>query len=174
MYSKVSYWCAGSWQVASDPRVSARKKEVLSTLASSRHREWPDRARAGLGRDSQVDQRIDISLAVQGVHCRVDLAVECFGRGCAHIIPPLYLAENYDASSACAAEKSVALGLEWTPQRALAAMDRDAVATAILSLSMPGVWFGDAQTACRTARRCNETPPSSLAATRAASACEIR
>ncbi|MGA8771469.1 MAG: hypothetical protein WB610_13990, partial [Rhodomicrobium sp.] len=39
------------------------------------------RARNLLSRDSPVDQRIDISLAVQGFDGRVDFAIKCFGIG---------------------------------------------------------------------------------------------
>ena len=35
-------------------------------------------------------------------------------------------------------------------------MDQNGVAVAILSMSTPGVWFGDAQVARETARRSNE------------------
>jgi len=73
-----------------------------------------------------------------------------------HIIPPFYLAENYDRIVSLRGGEITRAWLEWTPQHTLAAMDRHAVATAILSLSMPGVWFGDVEAARRTARRCNE------------------
>jgi len=46
--------------------------------------------------------------------------------------------------------------LSWTPEQAIAAMDKHSVATAVLSLTFPGVWFGDPQAAARTARRVNE------------------
>jgi predicted TIM-barrel fold metal-dependent hydrolase len=46
--------------------------------------------------------------------------------------------------------------LSWVPEQAIAAMDKQAVATAVLSLTTPGVWFGDANVAAQTARRVNE------------------
>src|SRR5262245_25072033 len=73
-----------------------------------------------------------------------------------HIIPPFYLAENHDRILDLRGGRISPAWLQWTPQHTLDAMDQHDVATAILSLSMPGVWFGDAQAARRTARRCNE------------------
>ena len=65
-----------------------------------------------------------------------------------HFVPPVYLAENRDRVSPAA--------LQWEPQKALDAMDAQNVATAVLSLPLPGVWFGDAQAARRMSRLCNE------------------
>jgi 6-methylsalicylate decarboxylase len=65
-----------------------------------------------------------------------------------HFVPPAYLAENRDRVSAAA--------LQWEPQKALDAMDAENVATAVLSLPLPGVWFGDAQAARRMSRLCND------------------
>ncbi len=44
----------------------------------------------------------------------------------------------------------------WSPAKAVADMDRDGVATSIVSVTTPGVWFGDAQQARRLARDCND------------------
>jgi predicted TIM-barrel fold metal-dependent hydrolase len=65
-----------------------------------------------------------------------------------HFVPPAFLAENRDRVSPAA--------LEWAPQKALDAMDAENVATAVLSLPLPGVWFGDVQAARRMSRTCNE------------------
>jgi len=65
-----------------------------------------------------------------------------------HFVPPIFLAENRDRVSPAA--------LQWEPQKALDAMDAQNVATAVLSLPLPGVWFGDAQAARRMSRLCNE------------------
>lgn len=45
---------------------------------------------------------------------------------------------------------------DWTPQRSIEDMDRGGVATAIVSISEPSVWFGDNAAARRLARDCNE------------------
>ena len=46
--------------------------------------------------------------------------------------------------------------MNWTPARALEDMDRDGVATSIMSTSEPSVYFGDAAAARALARECNE------------------
>ncbi|HLI98352.1 MAG TPA: amidohydrolase family protein [Bradyrhizobium sp.] len=73
-----------------------------------------------------------------------------------HIIPPFYLSENRDRIAGSRGGEISRAWLEWTPQQSLAAMDAHGVQTAILSLSSPGVWFGDAQEARTLSRRINE------------------
>ncbi|HYL83668.1 MAG TPA: amidohydrolase family protein [Candidatus Angelobacter sp.] len=46
---------------------------------------------------------------------------------------------------------------DWTPQKSLDAMDKGGVATSILSISDPGVWFGDNAAARSLARECNDS-----------------
>jgi predicted TIM-barrel fold metal-dependent hydrolase len=45
---------------------------------------------------------------------------------------------------------------DWSPQASLEVMDQNGIATAITSLSAPGVYFGDDAFARDLARRCNE------------------
>src|ERR1017187_1756295 len=45
---------------------------------------------------------------------------------------------------------------DWTPQKSIDQMDKGGVATSILSISDPGVWFGDNAAARALARECND------------------
>jgi predicted TIM-barrel fold metal-dependent hydrolase len=73
-----------------------------------------------------------------------------------HFVPPFYLAENHDRIAQSRGGQLSAAWLEWTPRRTLDAMDRNGVAAVVLSMSTPGVWFGDGTVAHATARRSNE------------------
>lgn len=73
-----------------------------------------------------------------------------------HMIPPFYLAENRDRIVAAGGGRMNPAYLTWTPEQALAAMERNGVASAVLSLSPGGFWSGDREAAARTARRVNE------------------
>jgi predicted TIM-barrel fold metal-dependent hydrolase len=44
----------------------------------------------------------------------------------------------------------------WTPEQSIADMDRGGVAAAVVSITNPGIWFGDAGQTRRLARACNE------------------
>ena len=45
---------------------------------------------------------------------------------------------------------------DWSPEKSIEEMDQGGVATSIISISDPGVWFGDNAAACTLARECNE------------------
>ena len=45
---------------------------------------------------------------------------------------------------------------EWSPGHSLAAMERNGISAAVLSISAPGIWFGDPAETRRLARLCNE------------------
>jgi len=66
-----------------------------------------------------------------------------------HVVPPGYLA-------AVGSQKFQPVIRNWTPARSLEDMDRAGVATAITSITTPGIWFGDSEAARRLARECNE------------------
>jgi predicted TIM-barrel fold metal-dependent hydrolase len=72
-----------------------------------------------------------------------------------HFVPPFYFSDNRDRIAAIAGGRMHPAYATWTSEQALAAMDKEGVATAVLSLTTPGVWFGDAR-AAQTARRVNE------------------
>jgi 6-methylsalicylate decarboxylase len=73
-----------------------------------------------------------------------------------HILPPVYLAEARDRLIAQQQGYLPAGILNWSPKNALAEMDQNGVATSIVSISTPGIWFGDAQSARTLARKCND------------------
>lgn len=45
---------------------------------------------------------------------------------------------------------------DWTPEKTLEEMDQGGIATSLVSISDPGVWFGDNMAARALARECNE------------------
>src|SRR5512143_72727 len=44
----------------------------------------------------------------------------------------------------------------WTPEKSIEDLDRAGSAAAVISITNPGLWFGDNQTTNRLARACNE------------------
>jgi predicted TIM-barrel fold metal-dependent hydrolase len=66
-----------------------------------------------------------------------------------HIYPPKFMAENVQ-------HKIDGADVGWTPRYSLDQMDQNGVATAIGSITNPGVWFGDNQEGRKNARECNE------------------
>ncbi len=72
-----------------------------------------------------------------------------------HILPPAYVAEERERILGSAGMVDPRF-LDWSPRQALGEMDRNEVATAIVSISTPGVWFGDKEQGRRVARLCNE------------------
>lgn len=73
-----------------------------------------------------------------------------------HPVPPFYLAEYRDRIAGSRGGEITRAWLDWAPEASLAAMDEHGVTTAILSLTTPGLWFGDVEAARKTARRFNE------------------
>jgi len=73
-----------------------------------------------------------------------------------HILPPPWLAEERERILADAQAIPVEQQLAWSPAAAIEAMDAAGTATAIISVSSPGVWFGNAEQAKRLARIVND------------------
>jgi predicted TIM-barrel fold metal-dependent hydrolase len=73
-----------------------------------------------------------------------------------HFVPPFYVSEHREHIAAAAGDRTHPAYLSWTVEQAIEAMDKNGVATAVLSLTTPGVWFGNAQAATQLARKVNE------------------
>lgn len=70
-----------------------------------------------------------------------------------HVIPPAFMEVMERKGLSQVAGASLPM---WTVEQSLAVMDANSIQTAILSLSAPGVFFGEAKPAIDLARRCNE------------------
>ena len=72
-----------------------------------------------------------------------------------HFVSPSFLA-TLGATNAVAPVPGFAAWKGYSPARAVEALDRVGIATAMLSITAPGVWFGDVQEARKLAREMNE------------------
>jgi predicted TIM-barrel fold metal-dependent hydrolase len=59
-----------------------------------------------------------------------------------HIMPPTYKTKARDEIVATTGQPFASFLADWTPQSAIEQMDKHGIATAIGSISTPGVWFG--------------------------------
>jgi len=73
-----------------------------------------------------------------------------------HILPPVYMVEARERVIAQGQGYLPAPVLEWTPENSLTEMDQNGVAAALVSISTPGIWFGEVKAARTLARKCNE------------------
>jgi len=74
-----------------------------------------------------------------------------------HIYPPKYVGPNLDRLLKDSSGLPPSAYTSWTPQFALDRMEKAGVATALVSMTSPGVWFDDGNDPARTrARICNE------------------
>jgi 6-methylsalicylate decarboxylase len=69
-----------------------------------------------------------------------------------HVFPPAFL----EATESLPIGTTRARMIEWSAQRSLSDMDAAGVETAIVSITSPGIWFGDADSALALTRECNE------------------
>jgi 6-methylsalicylate decarboxylase len=73
-----------------------------------------------------------------------------------HLFPPRYRTDAYERLVKEVGPGLAPISLKWTPDSALERMDQAGVATAINSISTPGVWFEDGQAGRARARECND------------------
>ncbi len=73
-----------------------------------------------------------------------------------HIYPPKHTANNLKRLVEDAPDVPSTLYTGWTPRVSLDQMNQNGVATAIASVSSPGVWFGNNEDGRRNAREVNE------------------
>ncbi|HEY0295301.1 MAG TPA: amidohydrolase family protein [Bordetella sp.] len=73
-----------------------------------------------------------------------------------HLVPDFYVeAIGADAMHKQAPSYS-SVALDWTPESSLQVMDENGIASALLSISAPGLWCGDPAATARLGRRCND------------------
>ncbi len=70
-----------------------------------------------------------------------------------HIWPPEYMTREHDR--VLAVTSNVA-SLQWTPAHSIEEMDKVGIATSIVSISTPGIWFGDVSEGRSLARLSND------------------
>jgi 6-methylsalicylate decarboxylase len=73
-----------------------------------------------------------------------------------HIFPPAFTARNLKRMTDDSPTFPGSFYTNWTPRYSLEQMDQNGVATAIGSMTSPGVWFGNNEEGRRNARDCNE------------------
>jgi predicted TIM-barrel fold metal-dependent hydrolase len=73
-----------------------------------------------------------------------------------HLFPPRWVKDHGEEILSAAPGMAAALMMDWSPQISLEAMDKFDVATSILSVATPGVWFGSVAESRSLARHCNE------------------
>jgi 6-methylsalicylate decarboxylase len=74
-----------------------------------------------------------------------------------HIYPPKYVAANLDRLLKDTNALQASAYTSWTPQLALDAMEKAGIATSIVSMTSPGVWFDSGNESARAiSRTCNE------------------
>src|SRR5262245_51047747 len=73
-----------------------------------------------------------------------------------HIVPPFWFEEVKERIAAQGGGRIIPTWYGWSPERAIEDMDKNGVATALISMTTPGIWFGDVAQGRRLARAYNE------------------
>ena len=72
-----------------------------------------------------------------------------------HFLPPQYMKEEHERLN-FGHNLAASQMLAWTPSQSLEVMDQNAIGTAIVSITTPGVWFGDIAAGRRLSRLWND------------------
>ena len=73
-----------------------------------------------------------------------------------HFLPPQYMKEEHARINFKHGAVPTEKLLSWTPQQSLDVMDENGIATAVVSVTTPGPWFGDVAGGRRAARMWND------------------
>ena len=73
-----------------------------------------------------------------------------------HFLPPQYMKEEHERINFGHDSVSANQLLSWSPSQSIEIMDRNGIATAIVSITTPGVWFGDVAAGRRLSRMWND------------------
>ncbi len=73
-----------------------------------------------------------------------------------HFLPPQYMKEEHARTNFGHASMTEDKLLSWSPSQSLEVMDQNRIATAIVSVTTPGVWFGDVAAGRRLSRMWND------------------
>ena len=119
--------------------------------------------KAGLGNHGPLSRREILSgIAAFGAAAVMPKFCSAAQTGSAAAVRPFRIDTHHHFSVPKLIAESTAKGItqtglqDWTPQKSIDQMDKGGVATSIISISDPGVWFGDNAAARSLARECND------------------